>query len=111
MPVTNIDAATLESLREAGARVVDVRNDHEVANGVIPGAEHIALHGLVARLGELDPAQPLVLYCQMGSRSAQAAQFLAGQGFAQVYNLPGGMSGWLAGGRAVAALGAASAAA
>jgi rhodanese-related sulfurtransferase len=101
MGFANIDADALERLRESGACVVDVRTDVEVARGVIPGASHIALDKLPARFGELDQAAPIVLYCQMGGRSAGAAQFLVSQGFQQVYNLQGGMNAWTAAGRPV----------
>ena len=105
MSFTQIDGAMLRSLQAEGARVVDVRTDAEVARGVIPGAQQIALHTLAARLGELDPATPLILYCQMGGRSAQAAQWLAGKGFARLYNLQGGINAWVAAGGEVAPLG------
>ena len=59
--------------------LVDVRNDDEVARGIIPGAVHI----------------PLVLYCHSGIRSAQAAAYLVGNGrVAPVYNLRGGVLAW-----------------
>jgi rhodanese-related sulfurtransferase len=35
-----------------------------------------------------------VLSCQTGSRSAQAAATLKQAGFAEVYNLAGGMNAW-----------------
>lgn len=106
MPVSfaTIDAETLERLRENGARLIDVRTDPEVARGVIPGASHIVLDKLAGRAGELDPAAPVVLYCQSGARSAGAAQFLVSQGFREVYNLQGGIIGWAAAGRPVGGL-------
>ena len=99
MSFTNIDAETLERLRDDGVPVIDVRTDAEVARGVIPGARHIALDKLAARAGELDRTGPVILYCQSGGRSTGAAQFLGSQGFSQVYNLQGGIIGWTAAGR------------
>ena len=104
MSVTNIDADTLECLRDKGAQVVDVRTGPEIARGVIPGASHIALNEIAARAGELDQMAPVVLYCQSGGRSAGAAQFLVSQGFQQVYNLQGGIIAWAAAGRPVSSL-------
>jgi len=101
MGFTNIDVDALERLRDGGARIVDVRTEGEVARGVIPGASHIALDKLPTRFAELDQATPVVLYCQMGGRSAGAAQFLASHGFQQVYNLQGGINAWAAAGRPV----------
>ncbi len=107
MTAQNIDPASLERLRDQGARVIDVRSDGEVARGVIPGAENIAMDKLAGRYGELERDAPLILYCQSGARSMNAAQFLAAQGFSQVYNLAGGVAGWVASGRPVGTLSAA----
>jgi rhodanese-related sulfurtransferase len=46
------------------------------------------------RLGELDPAQPVVCICHHGVRSAQVVAFLERQGFDIVYNLAGGIDAW-----------------
>ncbi|MES2353478.1 MAG: rhodanese-like domain-containing protein [Pseudomonadota bacterium] len=101
MGFTNIDANVLEGLQASGARVVDVRTTGEIARGVIPGASHIALSELPTRLTELGDSAPIVLYCQVGGRSAGAAQFLVAQGFKQVYNLQGGINAWAATGRPI----------
>lgn len=74
--------------------LVDVRNDDEVARGIIPGAEHIPLAMIPARSASLNGDQALVLYCHSGIRSAQAAAFIAGKGRDQVFNLRGGVLAW-----------------
>lgn len=90
-----IDAAAFEALQAAGEVVlIDVRTDAEVARGIIAGAAHIPLNTLPARLPELDPQRPTVVYCQSGMRSAQACAFLAARGFADVANLQGGVLAW-----------------
>jgi rhodanese-related sulfurtransferase len=106
MSFTNIDAETLERLRDGGAQVIDVRSDAEVARGVIPGATHIAMDKITSRLGELDRTAPLVIYCQSGARSANVAQFLVSQGFQRVNHLQGGVVAWAAGGRPLSELAA-----
>ncbi|WP_432506681.1 rhodanese-like domain-containing protein [Kineococcus arenarius] len=73
--------------------VVDVREDEEWAAGHIAGAVHIPLGQLEARLGELDPTQPLVTTCRGGKRSAQAHALLTAAG-KQVDDLEGGMQAW-----------------
>lgn len=99
----NIDAAGLQAmLARGGVRLVDVRTDAEIARGFIEGAEKLPLHLLPLRLPELDASAPTVFYCQMGGRSAQAASFAAGQGFADVYNLQGGLNAWMRDGGTVA---------
>ena len=62
------------------AQLVDVREDSEVAQGRIPGTIHIPLGQLPVRLGELDPAQPVIAICRSGNRSGRATQFLASAG-------------------------------
>ena len=76
--------------------LVDVRNDDEVARGIIPGAVHIPLAMIPAKLDSLLKGdEPLVLYCHSGIRSAQAAAYLVGNGrVAAVYNLRGGVLAW-----------------
>jgi rhodanese-related sulfurtransferase len=78
-----------------GARVLDVRTAGETAGGVIPGAILIPVDELEARAAELTrDARPLLVCCAGGSRSAAACEFLAGQGFTNLFNLEGGMNAW-----------------
>lgn len=91
----NITVAELEAmLQQGGLRLVDVRTDAEVARGKIPQGDSLPLHLIPLRLHELDKARTTVFYCQMGGRSAQAAAFAAANGFADVYNLQGGITAW-----------------
>lgn len=70
--------------------VIDVREDFEVENGMIPGAVHIPLGEIPNRVEELDSSKPYILVCKGGVRSANACEFLADKGF-DVTNLEGGM--------------------
>ncbi|WP_051515525.1 rhodanese-like domain-containing protein [Candidatus Blastococcus massiliensis] len=76
------------------AVVLDVREAAELTEGRIAGSTHIPLGQLPARAFELDRSRPVITVCRAGGRSAQAAQFLAGQGF-DVANLDGGMDRWV----------------
>jgi rhodanese-related sulfurtransferase len=101
----NIDAAALQNLLAQQAVVlIDVRTDAEVARGVIAGARHIALFSLPGRVAELSDAGTVVIYCQSGGRSAQACSYLAQQGFRDLYNLSGGIMGWLRAGNSLSDL-------
>lgn len=92
----NIDVTELQAMLSQGTiRLVDVRTDAEIAQGVIQGADKLPLHLLPIRLHEFDHAAPTVFYCRMGGRSAQAAAFAAAQGFADAYNLQGGVTAWM----------------
>ena len=92
----NIDANALEALRrQRRIELVDVRTEQEVRRGMISGARHIPLQELPSRLQEIPRDRPVVFYCQSGARSMQAGAFLASRGWAEVYNLRGGVQAWV----------------
>ncbi len=84
-----------------GAIVLDVRELYEWRDGHIPGAVHIPLSALGARLRELDTSKEVIAVCRSGNRSMVAAKILAASGFTQVSNLSGGMIAWSRQGLAV----------
>ncbi len=90
-----IDPVGLQAMLAVSTVLIDVRTDNEVERGRIAGALHIPLHRLPARLSEIAPDGPVVVYCQSGARSAMAGRFLADNGWGQVYNLTGGIGAWL----------------
>lgn len=99
---SNLDPEGLQELLGGSPLLIDVRTDREVERGLIAGARHIPLHMLPARLDEIAQDRTVVIYCQSGVRSAQASNFLANNGWSQVYNLAGGLSAWIARGYPVA---------
>ncbi|MBI5431191.1 MAG: rhodanese-like domain-containing protein [Nitrosomonadales bacterium] len=100
----NISVAELEMLlQKGGVRLVDVRTDAEMAQGKIPQGEPLPLHLVPLRMGEMDKDVTTVFYCRSGGRSAQAAAFVAANGFADVYNLQGGIIAWANAGLPVSA--------
>jgi rhodanese-related sulfurtransferase len=79
---------------QAGAPLVlDVRSAEEFAGGHVPGAVNVSQEQVAARIGELDPARGVVVYCERGPRAAKAADLLRDAGFA-VQHLTGDMSAW-----------------
>ncbi len=74
--------------------LLDVREPWEFQTCRIPDSQHMPMRTLPARLAELDPSVPMVVICHHGSRSFQVAHFLVRQGFAEVYNLAGGVDAW-----------------
>lgn len=76
-------------------QVIDVRNPGELADGALPGSTNIPLPRLRARLGELDPQRPVLVYCAGGYRSMAAASMLEAAGFTDVSDMVGGYSAWL----------------
>lgn len=90
-----IEAEELQSLLSSSkVLLVDVRNDEEVARGIIPGASHIPLALLPLQYETLNGSDALVFYCHSGIRSAQAAAFIVSKGRGNVYNLRGGVLAW-----------------
>lgn len=79
------------------AKILDVRTVREVEGGLglIPGARLLPLDRIRAAVDSLDPEQPIVVVCQTGARSAQAALILQTAGFSKVANLAGGMARWV----------------
>jgi molybdopterin/thiamine biosynthesis adenylyltransferase/rhodanese-related sulfurtransferase/molybdopterin converting factor small subunit len=77
-----------------GVKVLDVRSPQEYQIARLPGSQLIPLQELRDRLGELDPADTLVVHCHHGGRSAQAVRLLREMGFARASNLAGGIHAW-----------------
>ncbi|MEZ5340688.1 MAG: MBL fold metallo-hydrolase [Acidimicrobiales bacterium] len=75
-------------------QLVDVRNPGELEAGVIPGAMSIPVGQFGARMAELDPARPTVVYCAGGYRSSVAASLLRSKGFTDVSDILGGFGAW-----------------
>ncbi len=84
-----------EADEQAGrVTLLDVREHHELAIARLPQALHIPMGEVPARIGELDATRPLVVLCRSGGRSAQVGRYLEQHGFADVYNLTGGINAW-----------------
>lgn len=73
--------------------LIDVREDDEVAQGIIPGAAHMVLNTIPEHVDELDKDKAYILICRSGGRSGKAQAFLQEKGF-DVTNMTGGMLDW-----------------
>ncbi len=73
--------------------IIDVREQQEVAEGMIPGAKHIALGEIQERAGELEKGKEYVMVCRSGSRSGMATEYLNSLGYTCI-NMVGGMMNW-----------------
>lgn len=65
---------------------VDIRRNDEVASGMIPGARHIPIADLEARINELPKNARIVLYCASGNRVKTALPIFEANGYTTVYN-------------------------
>ena len=96
MFVKEIDAADLHARIEAGEdlALIDIRSDAEIAQGILPDAEHLAMHLIPLRMNDLPKDRHVILYCRSGARSYHACNFLGQQGIDNVVNLRGGIIAW-----------------
>ncbi len=73
--------------------LIDVRTRQEFNGGHIPGAINISVQELSTKLNKIPQSKPVVVYCQSGSRSSQAAHILTQAGYTEVLDL-GSIMGW-----------------
>ncbi|MDB9316139.1 MULTISPECIES: rhodanese-like domain-containing protein [Cyanophyceae] len=90
-----IEASTVKGWTETGkVHLIDVREPSEYAAEHIPGAKLLPLSQFQAEEVPFQRNTKVVLYCQSGNRSHQAAQKLMNAGFSDFAQLQGGISGW-----------------
>ena len=101
-----LDAALTRERHEPMASklvLLDIRSAEEFAVSRIPGARHVLPEAVLdfaeRELASADRAQPIVVYCSVGLRSAVAARDLRFLGFTQVKNLRGSLFQWANEGR------------
>jgi rhodanese-related sulfurtransferase len=90
-----LDEAKEMMERDDGHVIVDVRREDEYAEGHIPGAILIPNESIEYNQPEELPKweQVILVYCQNGVRSKEAAQKLADMGYENVYEF-GGIVDW-----------------
>lgn len=78
------------------APLLDVRTPEEFSKGHLVNAKNWNWTDgqFTQKFGELDPAQPVFVYCLSGGRSGAAASMLQSKSFTQVYELQGGIMKW-----------------
>ena len=74
--------------------LIDVREPFEYEIARIDGAKLIPLGQIAERVNELQRERSIVVHCHSGRRSAEAVRLLQQRGFANVYNLEGGIDAW-----------------
>lgn len=91
----NVNPATLHEWMEQDlVTLIDVREPSEFAGEHIPGAHLMPLSKFDPAIVTAEPGKYLVLHCQTGNRSAEAAQKLFLAGADQVMHLDGGLAEW-----------------
>jgi len=94
--MTEAEAKSFMDTHSTGSyQLVDVRQPGEYEEYHIPGATLVPLNVLTETGGDLNPEKPTIVYCRSGGRSQAAGQFLAGQGFKEVYDIGSNIASWL----------------
>jgi adenylyltransferase/sulfurtransferase len=75
-------------------KIVDVRENWEYARDHIPNATLTPLKNIISSPAEAITSDNVVFVCEVGQRSAVAAEMAAALGMQHVYNLEGGMQAW-----------------
>ena len=95
--VPELDVDDALAAVEEGACLLDVREPAEWDAGHAPGAVHVPMGDVQARVDELPRDRRIVAICRSGARSRTVAEYLLAGGFDAV-NTVGGMKAWQAGG-------------
>ena len=98
--VIDASPSELQAMIETGkVRLIDIRTDAEVAQSMIPGAEHSAMDRFdPASLDDSD-GRTVVLYCRSGRRSRIVGERLAAHTGEPAIHLEGGILAWEAAGQ------------
>jgi rhodanese-related sulfurtransferase len=93
--IKEITAEELKKKLESGEKLnlIDVREDEEVALGMIPGAKHIKMGDIPSRLDEFNKDEEYIFICRSGNRSGHVCFYLQNMGY-KVRNMVGGMLAW-----------------
>ena len=96
MTIRAISPDDVASWLAEGAVFIDVREDHERASGQAAGARGVAKAQLLAEPDRhlADRDAPVVLICQMGGRSMDAARALEAAGYTRLASVEGGTQRW-----------------
>ena len=98
LQINEVSVTDLKQRLDAGDDiiVVDMRQDWEYNAGHIPGATHMFVQEIPARVNELPKDKDIVFQCWSGNTSLQACAFLIQQGWDgdRLASLAGGIAGW-----------------
>lgn len=92
----SVTPVELEALRggETHLQLLDVREPWEFDLCHIDGSFNIPMDELMGRLDGMRKDETVVVICHHGARSRQVAAYLETLGFADIYNLAGGVDAW-----------------
>lgn len=85
--------ADVAASRDSIPQFIDVRELDEWQDGRIAGATLIPMSEFAERVTEIDPAQPIIVYCKSGGRSLMVAEALQNAGY-DAKSMAGGILEW-----------------
>jgi len=97
----NVNVSQAKEMIDRGeVFILDVRKPEEYASGHIKNSTLLAVQDIPAKeldikIKEIPKDKPILVYCRSGSRSVAASTILVDKGFEQVYNMQGGINGWM----------------
>lgn len=95
MGFTCISAEAAKNMMDSReVAIVDIRDPQAYASGRVPGALSLNNNSVDTFIAQADLDKPVLVFCYHGHSSQGAADFLVGQGFAEVYSVDGGFEGW-----------------
>lgn len=98
LPVKGVTNITVQQAKEKfshkDVQFIDVRTPGEYKANHRPPFKNIPLSSLTNKLDQLEKDKDIVVICQSGMRSANAAKLLRKHGFEKIYNVKGGMGAW-----------------
>ena len=98
MPAKGISQITTSELKkellDKNKQFIDVRTPEEFSQSKIRGFKNMPLNELANRVDSLDKDRPVMVICQSGMRSSNAARLLKKKGFKEIINVKGGMNAW-----------------
>jgi len=93
-----VSVAQASELRDAGAFILDVREQSEWNEIHVPEATLIPLGELERRINEVPKDKQIVVICRSGNRSQQGRDILLNAGYENVTSISGGIQKWKAAG-------------
>lgn len=90
-----LTVSELKTLKDNSAdfQLIDVREIHEVEICEM-GGEHIPMGNVMDNLDKISKTKQVIVHCRSGARSGAICQALEKEGYANVYNLKGGIIAW-----------------
>lgn len=93
--IAQVTIPELVASRDAGeARVIDVREQWEYAEGHVAGSVWVPMALVPVKLEEFRGTSPAYVICRTGNRSGQVVMWLARQGI-EAINVDGGIVAWV----------------